>query len=162
MKNLRDLTRETVVLHILVGTQRVCLEELESLENIKYSAAKGSVSPIYTGAAGKALLSQLKENDLQLLLRNLRLDPIGPNTIKNHKILLKEVQKARRQGYATSFGERVAGSAAISVPIEKYICPVALSVLGPDNRFPLKIMMKFLAEIKISAARISDKLGNEF
>jgi hypothetical protein len=35
---------------------------------------------------------------------------------------------------------------------------VALSVLGPDNRFVLKVMMDVLREMKRSAALISRKL----
>lgn len=128
MKDLRDISRETVVLHIRIGIERICLEELQSFENIKYTAGKGFIAPIYTGSAGKVLLSELKEDELQLLVRNLHLAPIGPNTITDKQALLKELEKVRRQGYATSFGERVPGSASISVPIKNYVCPVAMSI----------------------------------
>ena len=158
MRSLRDLSRETVVLHIRIGLERICLEELPSLENIRYTAGKGFVTPIYTGSAGKVLLSELEDNELQVLMSNLYLDPIGPNTITDKKALLKEVEKVRRQGYATSFGERILGSASISVPIKNYICPVALSVLGPDNRFTLRRMMDILESMKESSRRISKKL----
>lgn len=158
MKCLRDLCRETVVLHIRMGMERICLEELQSLENIRYTAGKGFVAPIYTGSAGKILLSELEESELQLLMEKVHLVPIGPNTIIDEKRFLEELGKAKRQGYSTSFGERIQGSASISVPIKNYICPVALSVLGPDNRFSLDVMMRFLKEIKNSASRISKKL----
>lgn len=158
MKYLRDLSRETVVLHIQIGLERICLEELQSPENIKYTAGKGFVAPLYTGSAGKILLSELKDNELQYLVKNLQLKPIGPHTITDKRTLLKELKKVRKQGYATSFGERIPGSASISVPIKNYICPVALSVLGPDNRFSLNRMMDVLKEMKKSASRISKKL----
>ena len=158
MKHLRDFSGETVVLHIRIGLERICLEEVESLENIKYTAGKGFVAPVYTGSAGKILLSELKNGELQLLVENLQLNPIGPHTVTDKKPLLKELEKVRKQGYATSFGERIHGSASISVPIENYICPVALSVLGPDNRFSLNMMMNVLKEMKKSAFRISKKL----
>jgi DNA-binding IclR family transcriptional regulator len=158
MKYLRDLSKETVVLHIRIGLERICLEELQSLETIKYTSGKGFIAPIYTGSAGKILLSELDENELDLLQKNLHLDRIGPNTITDKKALLKELKIIRKQGYATSFGERIQGSASISVSVENYICPVALSLLGPDNRFSLKVMMGFLKEIKDSASRISRKL----
>ena len=51
MRHLRDLTGETVLLHIRIGLERICIEELQSFENIKYAAGKGSVAPLYTGAA---------------------------------------------------------------------------------------------------------------
>jgi DNA-binding IclR family transcriptional regulator len=158
MKRLRDLINETVVLHIRIGLERICLEELQSLESIKYTAGKGFVAPIYTGSAGKLLLSELKDNELQLLLKNVNPVPVGPNTITNTKKLVVELRKVKKQGYATSFGERVAGSASISVPIKNYACPVALSVLGPDNRFSIEMITRFLKDIKESASRISGKL----
>jgi DNA-binding IclR family transcriptional regulator len=158
MKYLRELTRETVVLHIRIGLERICLEELESLENIKYTAGRGSVAPIYVGSAGKVLLSDVGDNELELLLENIRFTSIGPNTITDKNFLQEELKKVKKQGYATSFAERIAGSASISVPIKNYICPVALSVLGPDNRFSLDVMMETLKDMKDSAGRISKKL----
>ena len=158
MRRLRDLTRETVVLHIRTGLERICLEELQSLENLKYTAGKGATAPIHTGSAGKILLSELEDNELQLLLKNLRLIPIGPSTITDKKTLVEELKKVKARGFATSFGERIAGSASISVPVESYICPVALSVLGPDNRFSLGVMMDVLEEMKDRAKQISTNL----
>lgn len=158
MEYLREVTRETVVLHIRIGLERICLEELQSLENIKYTAGKGFVTPIYVGSAGKILLSEVGDNELDFLLENIHFISVGPNTITDKNLLLKELKVVKKQGYATSFGERVAGSASISVPIKNYICPVALSVLGPDNRFPLDVMMEALKDIRHSAERISRKL----
>lgn len=159
MRYLRDVTRETVVIHIRVGLERICLEELQSLETVRYTAGKGFVMPLYAGAGGKVLLSEIDENELQLLLRNLRLVSLGPNTITDRKMLLKEIRRVRQQGFATSFGEREQGSSSISVPIKNYICPVALSILGPDNRFTLKKMTDILKEVKESAGRISENLA---
>ena len=72
---------------------------------------------------------------------------------------MEEIGKARIQGYAVSFSERVPGSASISVPVKGYVCPVALSVLGPESRFRTTVMMDHLEEIKGSSARISEKLS---
>jgi len=158
MRCLRDVTRETVLLHIRIGLERICLEEIVSYENIRYTSGKGFATPVYVGSAGKILLSELENNELHSLLENIQLTPVTSNTIIDKKALLKELIKVRKQGYATSFGERVGGSASISVPIKNYICPVGMTVLGPDNRFTLKTMMKFLGEIKERANNISKKL----
>lgn len=157
MKFLRDLTKETVTLQVRIGLERICLEELQSFENIKYTTGKGFVTEIYTGSAGKVLLSELEDNELQLLIKHIRFVPVGPNTITDKRFFLRELKKVREQGYATSFGERVPGGSSISVPIKNYICPVALNVLGPDNRFSLAAMMDTLKEIRQSALRISKK-----
>jgi len=160
MRHLRDLTCETVVLHVRIGLERICLEELQSFENIRYTVNKGNIAPLYVGSAGRILLSELQDNELESILRCLRLESVGPNTILDKKVLLKELEKVRKQGYATSFGERIPGGASIAVPIKKYICPVALTILGPDNRFTIEKMMEYLPVLKKSATSISNKLTN--
>jgi DNA-binding IclR family transcriptional regulator len=159
MRQLRDLTRETVAIHIRVGLERICLEELQSPENLKLTSGRGYVSPIYTSSIGKILLSQLDDKELHLLMKNIRLAAISPNTITDKEVLWKELQQVRKQGYATSFGERIEGAGSISVPVRNYACPVALSVWGPDNRFTLNVMLKYVGEITDCARRISNKLA---
>jgi DNA-binding IclR family transcriptional regulator len=161
MRRLRDLTQETVVLHIRIGLERVCLEELPSFQALRYTAGKGFIAPVYTGSAGKVLLSELNDTELNLLLKNIKYAKIGPNTITDQGILTEEIRRTRGQGYAVSFSERVPGSASISVPVKGYVCPVALSVLGPESRFDATVMMDHLEEIKGSADCISQKLSGE-
>ncbi|MFX0199751.1 MAG: IclR family transcriptional regulator [Candidatus Hodarchaeota archaeon] len=126
MKYLRNVSGETVVLHIRIGVQRICLEELQSVQNIRFTVGKGYIARLYTGSAGKLLIAELKEDELNLLLKYIDLVAVGPNTITDEKFLRKEVKKVRKRGYATSFGERIEGSASISVPVRNYIFPVAL------------------------------------
>jgi len=157
IKRLRDLSQETVLLHIRSGVERLCLDELQSLEKIKYTGGKGVSTPIYAGAAGKVLLAELRDDEVQAILNVLTFIPLTPHTIMDKGVLLAEVRKAREQGYATSFGERTPRRSAVSVPIRNYVCPVALSILGPDNRFSSEITA-ILDELKASSTRISDKL----
>lgn len=157
MEKLRDSTSETVLLHVRVGLERVILEEVQSPHNLRYSSGKGDSSPIYTGAAGKVLLSELEQGDLEILLKNTRLLPITKNTITDQRVLFKEVEEARKHGYAESCGEAQEGSAAVAVPIRNYACPLALSIVGPESRFLLK-RMSCLDELKRSADKISRKL----
>jgi len=159
MKRLVKLSGETVTVHIRIGTQRICLEEMQTSHNIRYGVGKGSVSPIYAGSAGKILLSELAEDERSHLLKNIHLTPVGPRTITDRNRLLAELEKIREQGYATSAEETLEGSTSISVPIKGYLCPVALSILGPQFRLGPKLL-SFEKEIKISAKRIFNKIRN--
>jgi DNA-binding IclR family transcriptional regulator len=103
------------------------------------------------------LLSQLRDDELHVLLNNIRFVPIGPNTITDKEILLEQLNTVREKDYATSFGERIAGVGPVAVLVRSYVCPVALGVLGPDNRFSLETIMQYLQEIKDVANRISMK-----
>lgn len=157
MRQLMLVTRETVNLNISIGTERMCLEEVESPENIKCVSGKGSIAPIYSGSAGKVLLAEIDFEPLQVILKNIRFIALQKNTITNRNDLFVELKKVKTQGYATSFSERIADAASVSVPVKNYICPVALSIMGTEIRFRDK-MMDFLPDLKESAARISHKL----
>ena len=112
--------------------------------------------PIYLGSAGKVLLAQMDENERDILLRAIDMVPRTPNTIVDREILKKELEKILRQGYATSFGESFSGGAGISVPVQNYVCPVALCISGPEFRFNPE---DYFEEMKTSAERISHTLA---
>lgn len=155
---LRDFSHETVNLQIRLGLQRICIKEIESLESIKYISGMGAVHPLYLGSAAKILLSEMIDEEIQTLLEHIDFQPVCVNTITNKDVLTSEIEKVRRQGYAESFSERIRGSASISVPISNYSCPVALSVLGPENRFDSGSMKNCLTEMLRSAETISNLL----
>lgn len=157
MKGLRDYSGETVILNIRIGLERICLEEIEGVEDLIYKTGKGSFAPIFAGSAGKVLLSELNDDELHFLLKKIHLIPLGPNTITDKRILLDELLKIKKQGYATSFGERIAGLAAISIPIKNYICPAALSIGGPESRMKPNIP-DFLRKMKKSVANIESNI----
>jgi DNA-binding IclR family transcriptional regulator len=159
LEKLREATNETVCLHVRVGTQRICLEELPSHHAIKFTVGRGTLAPIYTGASGKILLQNLSKSELDGLLKIIKLVPIGPNTITSKNKLVQELQKAKQQGYAMSFSERVPGSASVSVLITGYITAVALSVIGPEDRVSMG-MQRIVRNLRASGRRISEKLKN--
>lgn len=157
MERLRNLTGETVTINTRLGTQRVCLEEIESAHNIKFTIGRGSISPIYAGSAGKVLLAELPKKELEVLLLNIELRPIGPKTITDERKLMKELEKIRRDGYAVSLGEKLEGGRAISVPVKGYVCPVSLTILGPEFRFGSQYQ-RYIKELQKSAGIISRRI----
>ena len=159
IRKLRDLSGETVNLQIPLGTERMCLEEIQSKEFIKYVSGKGAIYPIFAGSAGKMLLSMMNNDQIDILMGRFYYVPSAPNPIKNTEDLWKEVELARKLGHSTSFGERVAGSASVAVPIAEYICPAILNILGPADRFTKDTISDILEEMKNSAARISEELS---
>ena len=157
MEYLRDLSGETVALQIPNGSERIILEEAPSRHPIRYMGGKGASAPIYTGA-GKVLLSELDKGDLDLFLNSIELVVVTPTTITDKKKLLRELEKTRKQGYTTSFGERLPGSACIAVPLKGYSCPVTLSIIGPEDRFSRQKMLAILPAMKQCSANISLRL----
>lgn len=157
MKRLRSLTGETVTINIRIGEQRLCVEEMVSFHSIKYTIGRGAVAEIYAGSAGKVLLAELPKIELERLLRNITLRKVAPHTITDKDVLLKELEKIRKQGYAKSIAEKLEGGIAISAPVRGYVCPVSLTILAPEFRFG-HVILKYVQELKRSAAIISKRV----
>ena len=160
MLRLREISGETVNLHVLLGSQRLCLQEVPSPHDLRYTAGVGSTVPIYVGSAGKMLLAQLDDDEAEALIDTIDMKRVGPNTITDKRRLLKEVARARTSQYSTSFGERLVGSASISAPIKNYTMPACLSILGLKDRFTR--MPEITKDMQRSAKKISDKLASNF
>ena len=155
LRQLRDSSDETSMIMIPNGNQRLVLKEVRSKQKIALSLGDGNTAPIYVGSSGRTLLAQYTDKELTKILGKISLAPVGSKTIRDKNLLRKEVNKIRKKGFGTSFGENHPDAAGISVPVKGYFFPVVLCVMGLKGRFkPTSI----LDELKESAIRISDKL----
>jgi DNA-binding IclR family transcriptional regulator len=156
MRRLRATSRETVLLLIPLGDQRLVLKEFPSEQGISLSHGEGSTLPIMIGSAGRVLLSLYDDATLRKLFAQLAVPAVAPGFMADAELRMREIEAIRAQGYALSSGEMIPDSAGISVPVKGYVSPVALSVFGPKFRFrPLEI----LEEIRVSAEVISGRLA---
>jgi DNA-binding IclR family transcriptional regulator len=157
---LWELTQETILVHIRMGTARVCVKELPSPQAIRYTASVGTAEPLQLGSAGKVLLAFMPDAQRERLLSRLSLYRLTPQSITDIDVLLEEVELTRTRGWAVSEGERVSGAAAISVPV---FAPdgalFSLSVVGPGVRFPLERRMEIIGELQAAAAEMERGLG---
>ena len=71
MKRLRDLSGETVTLQIAIGSERMCLEEIQSKEAIKFVSGKGVIYPIYPGSVGKVLFSMMPNEKIKFVMKEV-------------------------------------------------------------------------------------------
>lgn len=153
---LRDLTGETVGLHWLLGSQRVCVYEVVSLHPIRLTSGLGSAYPLSKGAASKAIMSMLDANTRLELLSASDDAPAGARRSR----FLKEVDQAAQRGYATSAGETTEGSAAVAAPIKRLGGGVgAINVTGPASRFTPNRVRDAVKPLLAEAARIHRVLG---
>lgn len=161
LERLRDRTGETVTMHVRAGSQRLCIEELVSLQSVRYTAGVGNATPIHVGSAGKLLLAYSDTDERSELLDHSTLDPITGATITDRAELERELEEVRRLGYAQSHGERVAGASAISAPILASDGSVlaALSILGPDGRLTEARLEEFRPAVLAAAGEISDRIA---
>lgn len=158
LRELRDATAETAGLAVRVGDYRVHLAQAESEHEIRQSYPIGKPLP-YAGAVGKVLLAFLSERELDGLLAR-PLEQVTDATITDPSRLREELAQVRRQGYASSRGERSVGSQSIAAPVWSWRGDVvSINVAGPAFRFTEEKAIETTAVLRKIAARLTRELG---
>jgi DNA-binding IclR family transcriptional regulator len=153
---MRDLTGETMSLHRRVGDRRVCIAEEVSRQPVKVSSGVGKSYPLNGGAASKAIMSMLPDEEVERILDLGREDPdLKP---PDRETFLRAVAETRKRGYATSRGETVPGATGIAVPIRRAdpLSPGAIDLAGPSDRVTRRIVELALPEMKAAAQQIME------
>jgi DNA-binding IclR family transcriptional regulator len=134
LEELAESTEETIILLVMVGLRQVKIRSILSKHDLRVSDGSRKSVGIFAGAGSQVLLSQLKDDELKIALNSLKMDKITDRTIINKKALLARIRKIRRQGYAMTCGERLSGVICLAAPINNYVLPTALTIIGPQNR----------------------------
>ncbi|MBM3130594.1 MAG: IclR family transcriptional regulator [Chloroflexi bacterium] len=160
LEELHRLTRETVNLYVLDGTERVCADRIESPERVRVVVRPGERMPLHAGSAGKAILAFASPDLIKRVLAQ-PLEKMTRHTIVNRRALLKELTAIRARGYAISRGERFEDALGLAAPVFDSDGNViaALNVAGPNNRFTDALVARFAPRVMQLAAQISRALG---
>ena len=147
-------TGETVTLNVLSGFDRVVLDVVDTPSPLMSIARSGEHVPLVSGATGKLFMAHMDKAALARVLKSA-----GGRKLKRPS-LERELGRIRREGYATSHGERVAGLSAIAVPLHGLEDGVShcLSLTGPTVRME-KREAAFIRIMLEAAANVSARLG---
>jgi DNA-binding IclR family transcriptional regulator len=123
LEQLARSTGESTQLYVRDGNRRICIDAVESDNELRTIVPVGASLPLGRGSAGKVFLAW------------------GPPADEDVSDIGTSILTARRRGWADSYGEREPGVASVSAPI---FAPnghllAAISVSGPDRRLaPLR------------------------
>ena len=159
--DLQRTTGETVSLYVLEGTKRVCVERLESDQNVRVVARIGRNIPLHAGSAGKLFLAYMSDHEREEILMKTDLEPMTPYTITDTEEMRQQTVLIKNQGYAISHREWTVDASGVSAPIfnqpGKMIA--ALTVSGPTQRFSQDKLNRFTSACVRTAMQISSLLG---
>ncbi len=118
----------------------------------------GSHVPFHCTASGKTFLAMQPKKTRQRLVKSLYLKKLAANTIENPELLLAELKKIAKQGYALDNEEFMAGMVAIAVPIVdtdgRFVA--ALAFHGSTMRMTLEMMIGKKQLLEDAASRIGE------
>jgi IclR family acetate operon transcriptional repressor len=111
-------TGETALVGIRdpAGGGLLILDRLESIHRLRVALEVGHVVPLHAGAASKALLAHLEPREIERVLTG-PLPRIGPATITDRDMLLRDLEGVRRLGHARSREEATEGGWAVASPV---------------------------------------------
>jgi IclR family transcriptional regulator, KDG regulon repressor len=162
LEELHNTTRETISLYILDGKERVCIERLESTQNVRFVAPRiGRHLPLHAGSAGKVMMAFLPETRREELLLPGNLVQLTEKTIIVPEVLRSELDRIRLDGYAISNGEWILDASGIAAPIFDRFGEVlaALTISGPTQRFTQEVFPGYIEAVVRVAQQISAGLG---
>ena len=159
---LRDETKETTTLSLLVVDKRTYIDQYEGPQEIKMTVELGRLYPLYAGASSRAILAFLPESEISRVLEP-GLEQLTDETIQDQGVLRERLAGVRANGYAISQGERQSGAGSVAAPIFQGDNRVigSISVCGPLARFDSAAVARYIPLVSEAAARISTRLGWE-
>ena len=160
MRALSSYSRESIGLDVLIGFQHIVIFEIPSTQDLRITGKSKVANDIHVGNS-KVLLAQLDTKELNIIMKNIALDPITENTITSKKELLARIRQIKQQGYGIAYGERNEGAICISVPINNYLLPATISILGPDSRVRPRID-DYINKLQASSNRIQANIREVF
>jgi IclR family transcriptional regulator, KDG regulon repressor len=161
MEELRRITGETITLYLVDGKERLCVERMESFQNVRMVSRLGQRLPLYAGSGGKAILAFLPPGRAEEIILSSDLKPYTPYTMVDRDQLRNELETIRQQGFAASFGEWLAEAAGVAAPILGGGGEVlgALTISGPNTRFSAEKVNEYAGSVKRAAREISQSMG---
>jgi IclR family KDG regulon transcriptional repressor len=162
MHVLRDQTRETTLLTKLGSYGRtLVVDQLESLEAIKFISTVGLEYPSHTSAMGKMMLALSPENIVTQYIENNELSAATPASISDPTILKQELESIKTTGFATDIEESCEGLRCIGAPIFNAAGEIegAIGISGPIFRMSKSNMNRYSKLVVEQARHISEHLG---
>jgi DNA-binding IclR family transcriptional regulator len=157
MQHLSEATGEVISMRVMIGMQSFQLHEIPATHNISVNLNPPAIEPVLpTGPINLLFLASLNDRDLRETIKSYCLSQEGSPATDSESII-KEIKRVRQQGYALSTGHRFAGVTVLAVPVENYKFPVALCVVGLEDRLGAR-KDELIELIKNSAAEVSRHL----
>jgi IclR family transcriptional regulator, acetate operon repressor len=156
LAELVDEVGETANLAVLEHDEVVYVAQAPSRHSMRMFTEVGRrLLPHGTGV-GKAMLSQLPQQEVRELLKRPGMPAYTPNTFRDPDLLLMHLAEIANRGYAIDESEQEIGVRCIAVPVKGTPSPAAISVSGPEGRLTDEVVHKVAPIVQRIAEAIAD------
>lgn len=161
MKKLCKELNEDVQLVMRDHNQAIYIEKFICTHPVRLFTKTGRRASLNAGACPRAILSFLKDEEIEDIVENEQLIKYTENTAVEKEKIWDMILESRRKGYTVSFGEMEPQTAAVGAPIFDYTGKVvaAISTAGPEQRFDATKLPEIIEKTVQTAKEISKALG---
>ena len=168
LEDLAHITGETSALTVRVELERMFLNYVPSVHEIRQVVPLGRRLKLWKGSGGKAMLAFMSEEDIQTVLNQFVEETKDEDTqnasgqLVTVESIREELALIKQRGFAVGSGERTSGIVGISAPIFNHKNEVAgaISVSGPLPRFDTEKALNCSEFLMGKAKMISSALGS--
>ncbi len=155
IETLNQQCGETVNLMELEGTEIVYVARLPSRHAVSVDLHVGSRLPAFCTAAGRAILSRLRESEALAIIDSAPRKAMTSRTVTEPDGLLRLLARARRDGYAVNDQEAFLGDLSVSAAIlDRAGRPVgAINIAVPTPRWSRASLERELAPRVVETAQ---------
>lgn len=162
IKRLSEEFGETTHAGILDGRQIVYIAKHHASRDVSVVTSVGYRIPAHATAIGKVLLATLTQAEIKSRFNGVQLERYTDRTITDFKVLLGELAKVAKQGFALDNQEIIPGGICVAAPIidKANKTVAAMSVTMAAARASESEMMTTVVErVRAAADNVSLRLG---
>ena len=159
LKELVERLGETANLATIDGDRVIYVSQAPSPHAMRMFTEPGRRSPLHSTGVGKAILSQLSDDEVREIVSRTGLPRATEHSIGDLDTLLADLAVSRERGYAIDDGEQEIGVRCYAMPLPGAPIPTAVSVSGPiarvDENFGARavpVLREIVAEIAAANA----------
>ena len=144
------------------GSNILYLYKIEAkVGTIRMASHVGMMQPMYCTGVGKAILSELPEEEVEKIWNESSLEKKTEKTITDLDTMKEVLAKVREDGYALDDEENETGVRCIAVSLRDYEkkTKYAFSISGPVSRMTGEHMRELIPEMKNIQRGLQAELG---
>jgi IclR family transcriptional regulator, acetate operon repressor len=158
---LMEAIGESANMAILDGSNAIYVAQVAGRHSMRMFTEVGRRVPLHATGVGKALLTQLPDEEIVRILDLAGMPTVTPHTITDAAVLLQDVRASRIRGYTIDDGEQEVGVSCVAVTVPNAPTPTAISISAPTPRMTPDVVREAATALREAAATMAARFDRE-
>ena len=161
LESINSEFKISVFFGMLADREVIIMDKADRANHIKISSDIGMRIPVFAGVAGKALLAQLPDKEIDKFLDKGTPKAYTPNTITSKSAYKKEILSVKERGIAYDMEEYIEGLIAIAVPLKTHRqdLQAVIWAVGLKQEFKDEVISQLAGLLSDIARQINDRFS---